>query len=682
VTSTSDPIIGIDLGTTNSLVAYADEAGPRLIANPNDPNDFLLPSIVAFDDAGKVIALGREARSHAVERPLTTVHSVKRLIGRGAADLSQEAPRLAYPLEPHASQAGRDIIAVGIGDRRFTPQEISAMILRELRQWAEHHFQRKITRAVITVPAQFDDAQRQATRDAGAIAGLDVIRIINEPTAAALAYGLNRAEHATVAVYDFGGGTFDVSILRLEDGVFEVLATNGDTHLGGDDLDRELIDLFTREIAESLGIQIDSPAIRQQLRTLAENVKIRLSNSDSSNVKIAVGRDKTFRREIRREEFEAMIQPWVDRTIEACGRAMKTAQLAPADIDQVVLVGGSTRIPYVRERVTEVFQRRPYTALVPEHVVALGAGVQASILAGVKRDVLLLDVTPLSLGIETMGGAMGKLIMANAKVPCRASEMFTTFKDGQTSIKINVLQGERELASDCRSLGTFELRGDMHKEGAAFRSLMNNFAIAISIGLQYGVPLDEFVEAFTFTRFEPAGMVTGNEAIKNATSILDYVFRELAVSYLGRHDLAHVIPGDSEIGGGDSEGKRPATPAQTTSRIVSAGLVRGQIPQQLMVVEGGAAVKMDPAQMMLATASELALDAQARRALTNPVAQQIEIVEREVTVSTAHLRARKMAEARIKGYEGDACGNCGNFTLVRNGTCLKCDSCGTTTGCS
>ncbi len=223
---------------------------------------------------------------------------------------------------------------------------------------------------------------------------------------------------------------------------------------------------------------------------------------------------------------------------------------------------------------------------------------------------------------------------------------------------------------------------DMHKEGAAFRSLMNNFAIAISIGLQYGVPLDEFVEAFTFTRFEPAGMVTGNEAIKNATSILDYVFRELAVSYLGRHDLAHVIPGDSEIGGGDSEGKRPATPAQSTARIVSAGLVRGQIPQQLMVVEGGAAVKMDPAQMMLATASELALDAQARRALANPVAQQIEIVEREVTVSTAHLRARKVAEARIKGYEGDACGNCGNFTLVRNGTCLKCDSCGTTTGCS
>jgi ribonucleoside-diphosphate reductase alpha chain len=223
---------------------------------------------------------------------------------------------------------------------------------------------------------------------------------------------------------------------------------------------------------------------------------------------------------------------------------------------------------------------------------------------------------------------------------------------------------------------------DMHKEGAAFRSLMNNFAIAISIGLQYGVPLDEFVEAFTFTRFEPAGMVTGNEAIKNATSILDYVFRELAVSYLGRHDLAHVIPGDSEIGGGDSEGKRPAAPAQNTSRIVSAGLVRGQIPQQFILVEGGAAVKLDPAQMMLATASELALDAAARRAAANPVAQQIETVEREVTVSTAHLRARKVAEARIKGYEGDACGNCGNFTLVRNGTCLKCDSCGTTTGCS
>ncbi|MBI1827528.1 MAG: Hsp70 family protein [Planctomycetes bacterium] len=487
VTTTNDPIIGIDLGTTNSLVAYADEAGPHLIPNPDDSNDFLLPSVVAFHEAGNVLAIGREARSHAVERPLTTIHSVKRLIGRGAADLTQEARRLTYPLKSHSSEAGRDIIAVKIGDRRFTPQEISAMILVELRRWAELHFQRDVTRAVITVPAQFDDAQRQATRDAGAIAGLDVIRIINEPTAAALAYGLNRAEQATIAVYDFGGGTFDISILRLEDGVFEVLATNGDTHLGGDDLDHGLIGLFTREIADSLGVQIASPAIRQQLRTLAENVKMQLSDEDVANVEIALPPSLTrrgtgevyppvsplgkgggseavtcheiYRRKITRGEFEDMARPWVDRTIEACGRAMKTAQLNPADIDQVVLVGGSTRIPYVRQRVSEVFQRRPYTALVPEHVVALGAGVQASILAGVKRDVLLLDVTPLSLGIETMGGAVGKLILANTKVPCRASEMFTTFKDGQTSIKINVLQGERELAADCRSLGVFELRG-------------------------------------------------------------------------------------------------------------------------------------------------------------------------------------------------------------------------------
>jgi molecular chaperone DnaK (HSP70) len=343
----------------------------------------------------------------------------------------------------------------------MTPQELSAIILSELRIRAEQALDREITQAVITVPAYFDDAQRQATRDAGRIAGLDVKRIVNEPTAATLAYGLDRGENATVAVYDLGGGTFDISILRISNGVCQVLSTHGNTHLGGDDLDREIIDLITGEVRSRYGQHITfPPATRQALRSLAEAAKIRLSDQEQATVQIDLGGGRGFQRVVTRAEFEGLAAKWLDRTIQNCRQALADAGLRPEQIQRVVMVGGCTRIPYVRRRVGELFgQEKLYTAVNPDEVVALGAAVQAGILAGVKRDILLLDVTPLSVGIETLGGAMGKLILRNTTVPCQAGELFTTYVDGQTSVDIHVLQGERELAKDCRSLARFQLRG-------------------------------------------------------------------------------------------------------------------------------------------------------------------------------------------------------------------------------
>jgi molecular chaperone DnaK (HSP70) len=461
----AEPIIGIDLGTTNSLVAFCDQRGPRIL--PDDDGEPILPSFVRFADGSEPV-VGRPARDHAVEFPTETIFSIKRLMGRGIEDVRSDLEHLPYEVVTGEHDTAR----VRVGDRTLTPQEISAVILRRLRSQAEARLGRPVRKAVITVPAYFDDAQRQATRDAGRIAGFEVERIVNEPTAAALAYGIGqggKAKPEIIAVFDLGGGTFDISILQVtpasdeagaQGSFYQVLSTAGDTHLGGDDVDRMIIDLVLEEIREQFGTTLTfPPSTRQALRTFAEATKIRLSNEESAMLRIDLGDGRIYERNLTRDELESMMQPWIERAMSACDRALRDAKLAAGDIDRVVMVGGSTRIPLVRRRVGEKFESEPYVALDPDQVVALGAAVQASILAGTNRDMLLLDVIPLSLGIETIGGAMAKLIVRNTTVPARATEMFSTSVDGQTNVKINVLQGERELVKDCRSLGVFELRG-------------------------------------------------------------------------------------------------------------------------------------------------------------------------------------------------------------------------------
>jgi Fe-S protein assembly chaperone HscA len=444
-------IVGIDLGTTNSLVAYMDGKTPKVI--PGRTGRAMVPSVVAMTDNGLIV--GDAAKEHLVRNPARTVYSVKRFMGKGLADVQQELPYFPYRLH---EQGG--VIRIQIGEKTYSPPQISAMILKELKLRAEAYLGENITKAVITVPAYFNDSQRQATKDAGMIAGLEVLRIINEPTAASLAYGLQQRKQGLIAVYDLGGGTFDISILKLKEGIFEVLSTTGDTHLGGDDIDRAVANYLLNEIQAQCDIDLsDHPDAMQGLRLEAERAKIRLSEELETTVSLDLPDGKgTFRREFTREQLESLALPWIERTLAPCRLALKDAGLSAADIDEVVLVGGATRMPLLRQRVQELFAKRPHCELDPDEVVALGAAVQADILSGGTTDMLLLDVTPLSLGIETMGGVMSTLIRRNTTIPTSSKEMFTTYVDGQTSVDIHILQGERELVKDNRSLARFQLK--------------------------------------------------------------------------------------------------------------------------------------------------------------------------------------------------------------------------------
>jgi Fe-S protein assembly chaperone HscA len=462
-------VVGIDLGTTNSLVAYMQGDAPVVIPGVDGSN--LVPSVVALDPvpAGgcrPTVTVGNTARRALIETPERVIYSVKRLMGRDLKEIQDELKLFPFRLAEDVEEG--EVPRIRLGELKFTPPEISAYILRQLKRNAERFFGAPVTQAVITVPAYFNDAQRQATKDAGRMAGLEVLRLVNEPTAAALAYGLDRAKVGTIAVYDLGGGTFDISILKLRDGIFEVQSTNGDTHLGGDDIDNLLLAIALDEIHAEHGVDLRGhPGAVQALRKAAIEAKIKLSTEPAAHFDIELPNGDRYQRGIPRDVFELLIEPVLERTAGPCKQALADAGITPEQIDEVVLVGGSTRIPAVRQLVDDLFHlaargKKPHTELNPDEVVALGAAVQADILAGASKttgEMLLLDVTPLSLGIEALGGTVARIIQRNSTIPASATEHFTTGVDGQTNVAIHVVQGERELATDCRSLARFDLRG-------------------------------------------------------------------------------------------------------------------------------------------------------------------------------------------------------------------------------